>query len=101
MEDFGYRSAVPDYRELEKDRSIDKDEMDYSTLVAVRAQFKEMIDSLDGFNAFDYLERTDPDQAAKEVFFQIRVNKAVSAVLIPLFDEVNSTIERIDLKNQK
>ena len=74
------------------------DENEFSTLVKVRADFAEQLALLQSSNAFDVATDKLPADRAKIILHQYDVNKKVYEILMPLYEDLNSTVNDINLK---
>lgn len=74
------------------------DENEFSTLVKVTQDFAEQLEMLHHFNAFEIGKDKLPASRAKILLHEVEVNQAVYAVLLPIFETLNSTVNDINQK---
>jgi hypothetical protein len=95
-EDISYLTDgyVPKFA-MESEKTSAKDEMDYSTLNAIRDELEQyMVDLRSDFNAFDL--EGDPEVSAKRLMIEVKVNKEVYRVLSTIVAKVNSVVQGAD-----
>ena len=91
-----YRTPFQPFTPAESVSSTDENE--YSTLLQVRNDFAEAIAELSSFTAFDIDKSKTPTERAKILLHDVEVNQAAYAILYPLFETLNSTVNSINQK---
>lgn len=95
-EEIPYRTPFQTFSPAVSASSTDENE--YSTLLQVRNDFGEAITALSSFTTFDIDKSKPPTERAKILLHDVEVNQAAYAILYPLFDTLNSTVNSINQK---
>jgi L-lysine 2,3-aminomutase len=74
------------------------DENEFSTLRQTRDEFAEALSSLYTFNAFEVDKSKTPTERAKVLLHEVEINQGVYAILMPLFESLDSTVNGINQK---
>lgn len=91
-----YRTRVRNFTPAASVSSTDENE--FSTLVKVRKDFAEAMTNLYSFDAFDIDKSKTPTERARLLLHDVELNQAVYAVLLPLYEALNGTVNDINSK---